>query len=208
MKKLFLFFMFLPMLSFAQTIKGIGKLNLDMPLNEVQAMFPNKLVKQKTSTTTKKVYKLTSYTPIKAHTFKNLYLYFYNDTLYTIYALDVPASLRESLSLKYGNPEERFYRFRSCTEEMVAIYKNDASDFIFENSEKAYGFQDTFYKWQKGNPFVEALYVFGTYFEGDDIKARELFYIKNWAYAKCVELEDEKIKEEEKEKKRQELEGL
>ena len=54
----------------------------------------------------------------------------------------------------------------------------------------------------------KSLYVFGTYFVGDDIKAREVFYIKNLAYAKCIELEEEKIKEQEKENRAMDLEGL
>ena len=209
MKKLFFLIMFVPLLAFGQTIKGIGKLSLDMSLKEVQSLFPNKLVKQKTSSEVKKIYKLSSYTPIREHTFKNLYLYFYNDTLYTIYALDVPAKLKDSFTIKYGAPTENIYRFRSYTEEMIAIFKNDASDFIFsKNNGSSHGFQDTFYKWKNGNPFVEVLYVFGTYFVGDDIKAREVFYIKNLAYAKCIELEEEKIKEQEKENRAMDLEGL
>ena len=92
---------------------------------------------------------------------------------------------------------------------MIAIFKNDASDFIISlNESNTSGFQDTFYQWHKENPFIESLYVFGTYFAGDDIKAREVFYIKNLIYAKCIEIEEEKAKEEEREKKLKELEGL
>ena len=73
MKKLIILLMFIPMIGFAQTIKGIGQLHLDMSLQEVQSLFPKKLIKQKSTVKSKKVFKLPSYTPIKEYTFKNLY---------------------------------------------------------------------------------------------------------------------------------------
>ena len=83
MKKYILLFMLaISIISNAQTIRGIGKLQLDMSLNEVQAIFPKTLQKQKTNSKVKKLYKLNSYTPIKGTTLKGLHLYFYNDTLY------------------------------------------------------------------------------------------------------------------------------
>lgn len=209
MKKLILFLLFVPVLSFGQTIKGIGKLSIDMSFKEVQTLFPKKMVKQQTSSPIKKVYKLSSYTPIREHTFNNIYLYFYNDTLYAIYSLDAPVALKESFTIKYGKPTEKFYRFRSSVEEMAAIFDLDAVDFIYKwDNTKTYGFEDTFYKWQNDNPFIQVLYVFGTYYDGEDIKAKEIFYIKDIAIAKCVELEEEKAKLEDREKKAKELEGL
>ena len=48
----------------AQEIKSIGKLHLDMSFKEVRAIFPQSLVKMKTGSRIKKVYKIRRWIPI------------------------------------------------------------------------------------------------------------------------------------------------
>ena len=199
----------------AQTLKGIGKLSLDMSLNEVKALFPKSLQKQNTDSKVKKIYKVNSYTPIKGTTLKGLHLYFYNDTLYSIYIDEVPTSLKEDMTLKYGKPSEIFpdpyfnlRTFMNYVEYQVFLYKSDAVDFYDEKKVDSHGYMGTIYEWNRKHPFIEARLAEITYYCNGELCLDELFYIKNLDYAKCVELEEDKLKEEDKQKRLQEIEGL
>ena len=194
---------------FSQKIEGIGKLKLSMTLNEVKSAFPKSLVKMQTSSTVKKVYKINSYTPIPKHTCKDIRLYFYNDTLYALYVNDAPIELRESLTLKYGEPRTDTHRFRSYVLEQAVVYKDDATDFYSEKKVNKWDIVDCSYQWNKGNPFAECFYWELMYENGSEGAAMDcVFYVKNMVLAKCVELEELKIEEESKEQKKKELEGL
>lgn len=63
-------------------------------------MFPKTMIRQNVNSKVKKVYKVNAYTPIKGTTLKGLHLYFYNDTLYSIYVDEAPMSLKKDLTLK------------------------------------------------------------------------------------------------------------
>ncbi len=219
MKKLVALFGFivLPLFCFCQTgtIKGIGKLQLDMSLDEVRAIFPKSLQKQNTESKVKKIYKINTYTPIKGTTLKGLHLYFYNDTLYSIYIDEVPMGLKKDLTLKYGTPNKIFpdpyYNlryFKNYVEYQVFIYKSDASDFYDEKRVNSYGYEGSIYEWNRKHPFIEVRLAEFTYYNNGDLCLDELFYIKNTAYAKCVEWEEEKMKEEKGQERLQEIEGL
>ncbi len=207
----------IPIFCFCQTetIKGIGKLQLDMSLNDVRALFPKSLQIQKTSSKVKKIYKINAYTPIKGTTFKNLHLYFYNDTLYSIYIDEVPVSLKEDLTIKYGKPLEIFpdayfnlRTFRNYVEYQVFLYKSDAVDFYDEKKVGSHGFVGFIYEWNKKHPFFEARLAEISYYCKGELCLDEIFFIKNNAFAKCVELEEKKLEEEEKHKRLKELNGL
>lgn len=216
MKKYILLFMLaISIISNAQTIRGIGKLQLDMSLNEVQAIFPKTLQKQKTNSKVKKLYKLNSYTPIKGTTLKGLHLYFYNDTLYSIYIDEVPMSLKKDLTIKYGEPKQVFpdpyfnlRTFKNYVEYQVFIYKSAAVDFYDEKKVGSYGYEGSIYEWNQKHPFIEARLAEITYYCKGELCLDEIFYIKNTVYAKCVELEEEKMKEEKDENRLRELDGL
>ena len=192
----------------AQSIKGVGKITLDMTLKEAQAAFPNKLTKQKTSTDVKKVYKMSSYTPVKDCTLKDIYMYFYCDTLYAIYINDA-MEIKKPFISKYGEPSSYFRRIKSYVEERIAIYDSDATDFIDYSKSSSYGFEETFYTWKNSNPFIVTKYVEGTYYVNDqDLDFMGILVIKNQAHAKCVELETEKREEQRKQERLKELEDL
>jgi len=193
----------------AQGFDGIGKLHLDMTLNEVRALFPQKLVKQYHVSTFKKVYKLNSYTPIKGHTFRDLHLYFYNDTLYAIYVNNSTYQIEQSLFTKYGKPKDKIHRFRSYIEELISIFGYDSADFVDDKKAGKWDIIDTFYEWDLDNPFHKCLLVDCLYYDKQgESQLDYLLVIKNTAFAECVYLE-EKILEREKESESIEgLEGL
>ena len=209
MKKYFI--LILLMLSFnvtnAETIKSVGKIALDMSFNEIKTLFPNQLTKQKTSNEIKKVYKISSYVPVKDCTVKDIYLYFYSDTLYAIYINDAD-QVGEAFKIKYGKPAEHNYRFRTQVEEVTAIYKSDAVDFI-DYSHTYFDYLDTFYEWNNDNPFIETRLITRCWTDDNDkLYLKEVLLIKNNAYAKCVELETEKHEYDMKNERLKELEGL
>lgn len=219
MKKLLVLYFFLAIPLFCvcqtETIKGIGKLKLDMPLKEVQSIFPKSLQMQKTNSKVKKIYKANSYTPIEGTTLKGLHLYFYKDTLYSIYIDEVPMSLKRDLMLKYGKPDEIFpdpyfnlRTFRSHVEYQTFLYKSDAVDFYDEKNVDNYGYEGTIYEWNRKNPFIETRLAEISYYCKDELCLDMLFIIKNLAYSKCVELEEEKLKKEDNDNRLKELDGL
>ena len=219
MKKLLLlcYFFAIPLFCVCQTetIKGIGKLKLDMSLKEVQSLFPKSLQKQKTNSKVKRIYKVSAYTPIKGVTLKGIHLYFYNDTLYSIYIDEVPLKLKEDLTLKYGKPSEIFpdpyfnlRTFRNHVEYQVFLYKSDAVDFYDEKKADSHGYVGTIYEWNRKHPFIETRLAEITYYCKGELCLDELFIIKNLAYAKCVELEEEKLREEDNDNRLRELDGL
>lgn len=193
----------------AQTIEGIGKLKLSMTLNEVKKAFPKSLVKMQTTSKVKKLYKINTYTPIPNHTCKDIRLYFYNDTLYALYVNNAPIKLRESLTLKYGEPVRNMARFRSYVLEQAVVYQDDAADFFNENKVSKWDIVDTYYEWNKGNPFAECFYWELLYENGNKGAAMDcVFYVKNKVLSKAVELEEKLLEVEGKEEKRKGLEGL
>ena len=193
----------------AQTLDGIGKIHLGMTLKDVRAAFPKSLSKVQTSSKIKKVYKISAYTPIKNHICKDIRLYFYNDTLYTLYVNNAPSNLRESLTLKYGEPQRKTVKFRSYVEELAFVYQDDSPDFLNENKIRKWDIVDTYCKWNGDNPFVQCYYWELLYEDGSKGAAMDcVFYVKNLLQAKCVELEEKALEIEEKEEKKKALDGL
>lgn len=193
----------------AQTIDGLGKIHLGMTLKDVRAVFPKSLAKVQTSSKVKKVYKINAYTPIKNHTCKDIRLYFYNDTLYTMYVNNAPLNLRESLALKYGEPQRQTVRFRSYVEELAIVYQDDSPDFLNENKIRKWDIVDTYCKWNGDNPFAQCYYWELLYEDGSKGAAMDcVFYVKNLVLAKCVELEEKALELEGQEEKKKELDGL
>lgn len=193
----------------AQTIDGVGKIHLGMTLKDVRAAFPKSLAKVQTSSKVKKVYKISAYTPIKNHTCKDIRLYFYNDTLYTMYVNNAPLNLRESLTLKYGEPQRKTVRFRSYVEELAIVYQNDSPDFLNENKIRKWDIVDNYCKWNGDNPFAQCYYWELLYEDGNNGAAMDcVFYVKNLVLAKCVELEEKALELEGQEEKKKELDGL
>lgn len=194
---------------FAQTIEGIGKLKLNMTLNEVKKSFPKSLIKMQTTSKVKKVYKINAYTPIPNHTCKDIRLYFYNDTLYALYINNAPIKLRESLTLKYGEPRIDRSSFRSYVLELAVVYQDDSSDFLNENKVRKWDIIDTSYEWNIGNPFAQCFFWEMLYENGNKGAAMDcVFYVKNMLLAKCVKLEEQLEEEVSKEEKKKGLEGL
>ena len=210
MKNLLLVFaLLIPMRISAQTIDGIGKLHLGMTLKDVKAVFPKSLTKVQTSSKVKNVYKINAYTPIKDHTCKDIRLYFYNDTLYTMYVNKAPIKLRESLTLKYGEPQRKTVRFRSYVEELAIVYQNDSPDFLNDNIIQKWDIVDTYCKWNGDNPFAQCYYWELLYENGSNGAAIDcVFYVKNLVLAKCVELKEKALELELQEEKKKELDGL
>lgn len=193
----------------AQTIDGIGKLHLGMTLKDVRAVFTKSLAKVQSSSKVKKVYKISAYTPIKNHTCKDIRLYFYNDTLYTMYVNNVPSILRESLTLKYGEPQRKTVKFRSYVEELAFVYQDDSPDFLNENKNRKWDIVDTYCKWNGDNPYTQCCYWELLYENGSNGTAMDcVFYVKNLVLAKCVELEEKALEIEGKEEKKKALDGL
>ena len=189
----------------AQTIDGIGKLHLGMTLKDVRTVFPKSLAKVQTSSKVKKVYKISAYTPIKNHICKDIRLYFYNDTLYTLYVNNAPSNLRESLTLKYGEPQRKTVKFRSYVEELAFVYQ----DFLNENKIRKWDIVDTYCKWNGDNPYAQCCYWELLYENGSNGAAMDcVFYVKNLVLAKCVELEEKALEIEGKEEKKKDLDGL
>ena len=206
---LLLFALLIPMRISAQTIDGIGKLHLGMTLKDVKAVFPKSLTKVQTSSKVKNVYKINAYTPIKDHTCKDIRLYFYNDTLYTMYVNKAPIKLRESLTLKYGEPQRKTVRFRSYVEELAIVYQNDSPDFLNDNIIQKWDIVDTYCKWNGDNPFAQCYYWELLYENGSNGAAIDcVFYVKNLVLAKCVELKEKALELELQEEKKKELDGL
>ncbi|GEM_PF-1046703 len=193
----------------AQTIDGIGKIHLGMTLKDVKTVFPKSLAKVQTSSKVKKVYKISVYTPIKNHTCKDIRLYFYNDTLYTMYVNNAPLNLRESLTLKYGEPQRKTVRFRSYIEELAIVYQDESPDFLNEDMIRKWDIVDTYCKWNGDNPFAQCYYWELLYENGSNGAAMDcVFYVKNLVLAKCVELEEKALELEGQEEKKKELDGL
>lgn len=194
---------------YAQTLDGIGKIHLGMTLKDVRAAFPKSLAKVQTSSKVKKVYKISAYTPIKNHTCKDIRLYFYNDTLYTLYVNNAPSNLRESLTLKYGEPQRKTVKFRSYVEELAFVYQDDSPDFLNENKIRKWDIVDTYCKWNGDNRFAQCYYWELLYENGSNGAAMDcVFYVKNLVLAKCVELEEKALEIESKEEKKKALDGL
>lgn len=192
------------------TIEGIGKLRLEMSLKEVKAAFPKMLIPLKSISKFKKVYKINSYTPIKNHTLKNIHLYFYNDTLYAFYVKETPYILLQSLTTKYGKPRERLMEYNQHLIEIASIYELDSADFLSEvESRKKSNIRDMIYSWNEGNPFLQCVLVVSLY---DNAKFEEdlerIFYMKNRATSKIIELKERLDVEENKKDRLKELEGL
>ena len=193
----------------AQTIDGIGKLHLDMTLKEVKTLFPKSLSRIQNSSKVKKIYKISAYTPIKNHTCRDIRLYFYNDTLYTMYVNNAPSNLHKSLSLKYGNPYQKTIRLRSYVEELAIVYEKDGADFLQENKIRKWDIVDTYYQWNNGNPFRQCFFWELLYENGDKGAAMDcVFYVKNQVLAKCVELKEKALEVEGQKEKKKELECL
>lgn len=192
------------------TIEGIGKLRLEMSLNEVKTAFPKMLIPLKSLSTFKKVYKINSYTPIKYHTLKDIHLYFYNDTLYAFYVKDASHSLLESLTTKYGKPRERLIEYEQYLLELASIYEDDSADFLLEAPERTKkGMKDMFYSWNEGNPFHQCVFVESIYHNTKfEEKIERIFLMRNRATAKIVKLKEKLENEENKENRLKELDGL
>ncbi len=132
-----------------------------------------------------------------------------NDTLYALYVNNAPVQLRQSLTLKYGEPVRDMARFSSYVLEQAVVYQNDAVDFFNENKSKKWDIIDTYYEWNKGNPFAQCFFWEMLYENGTKGAAMDcVFYVKNMVLSKCVELEEKLIEVEGKEEKLKELEGL
>lgn len=192
------------------TIEGIGKLRLEMSLKEVKTTFPKMLIPLKSASKFKKVYKINSYTPIKNHTLKNIHLYFYNDTLYAFYVKDAPYSLLESLTTKYGKPRERLIEYNQHLLEIASIYEDDSADFLLEATRRTKSdIKDMFYSWNEGNPFLQCVLVESLYYNAKfEHDLERIFLMRNRATAKIIELKEELEKEENKENRLKELDGL
>ena len=211
MKKylLFILMVLISICGFSQTIEGIGKLKLDMTLNEVKKSFPKSLIKMQSSSKVKKVYKINTYTPIPNHTCKDIRLFFYNDTLYALYVNNAPMKLLESLTLKYGEPIKNVTRYSSYITEQIDVYQKEAAYFFDNRKIKKWHIVDNYYEWNKGNPFAQCFFWELMYEIGNTgVEMDCVFYVKNTILAKCVELEEQIIEEENKEEKRKGLEGL
>lgn len=211
MKKIIVLFLiaFYSLGAFCQAIDGIGKLRLDMSLKEVRALFPKTLVKKETIYSNKKVYRVSSYTPVKGITCKDINMYFYKDTLYAIYINKGSYELEKAMFKKYGEPNSKVCRFSSIYEELVTIYGDDSGDYMTNIKTKKYNIQDLFYEWNPGNPFCRS-YYFACLYEDSKGESQldHILCFKNMARARCAEIEDE-LENIEKEKQRdKELEGL
>lgn len=193
----------------AQEIKSIGKLHLDMSFKEVRAIFPQSLVKMKTGSRIKKVYKINTYTPIKNHVCKDIRLFFYNDTLYAIYVNKAPEILINSLSIKYGKPYEHVDGYRSSIYEAQDVYKNDFPDFIDTYNPKRWDIYVRTYEWNKDNPIIQSIFWKRLYKdENNEPAGHYVFIIRNKVISECVRLEDSILDEQDKEKQKKELDGL
>ncbi len=212
MKKL-LFFLFIVLSSeiHAQTtIEGIGKIKLEMSLNEIKKAFPKLLIPIETASKFKKAYKINTYTPIQGHTLRDIRLYFYNDTLYAFYVKNAPSILKESLSTKYGEPKEKVVRFNQQMLEIASIYEYDSADFLLETIRKPKDdIADIFYNWNEGNPFLQCVFIESLYTNKNNKKDLDkMFYMKNKATAKLIDTKEKLQELDEKEKKKKELDDL
>lgn len=193
----------------AQVINGIGKLRLDMTLKEVRAIFPKSLVKAKTGSRVKKVYKINTYTPIKNHICKDIRLFFYNDTLYAIYVNKAPEILINSFGIKYGKPHEHANGYYSSLAEAKDVYKNDFVDFIDTYEPKKKDIVVRTYEWNKDNPFIESIFWQRFYKdENYEVAGHFVFIIRNKVISECVRLEDKILDEQDKENQKKDLDGL
>ncbi len=181
-----------------------------MSLKEVKTTFPKMLIPLKSASKFKKVYIINSYTPIKNHTLKNIHLYFYNDTLYAFYVKDAPYSLLESLTTKYGKPRERLIEYNQHLLEIASIYEDDSADFLLEATRRTKSdIKDMFYSWNEGNPFLQCVLVESLYYNAKfEHDLESIFLMRNRATAKIIELKEELEKEENKENRLKELDGL
>lgn len=192
------------------TIEGIGKLKLEMSINEVKRAFPKMLIPMKSVYKFKKVYKINTYTPIQGHTLRDIRLYFYNDTLYAFYVKNAPSILKRSLKSKYGEPKEEIVRTDSHMLEIAAIYGYDSADFLLETIKKPKkNVNNFFYRWNNDNPFIQCVFVESLYVDGKGKDTLDyMFYIKNMLTAKLVDTKETLQKVEEEEKKKKDLDGL
>jgi len=211
-KKLFIFLViFFNTEIQAQTaIEGIGKIRLEMSLNEVKKAFPKMLIPTKACSKFKRAYKINTYTPIKNHTLKNIHLYFYNDTLYAFYIKDVSPYLKYSLKTKYGEPKEKRVNFSDQILEIASIYEYDSADFLLEATKRTKNDISTFfYTWNEGNPFLQCVLIESVYTDEKNKRDMDImFYMKNRATAKLIETKEKLQELEDKEKRKQDLEGL
>ena len=192
------------------TIEGIGKIKLEMSLSDAKKAFPKMLLPIKGVSKFKKVYKINAYTPIKGHTLRDIHLYFYNDTLYAFYIKNIPSLLKESLSAKYGEQKKKIVSFQHHLLEIASIYEDDAADFLLEATKKTKSnMSDFFYSWNEGNPFLQCVLVESLYTnENNKRDLDRMFYMRNRATAKIIELKEKLQQEEEKENRRKELDNL
>lgn len=212
MKKLILLLLFVlnSEIQAQTTIEGIGKIKLEMSLNEVKKAFPKMLIPIETASKYKKAYKINTYTPIQGHTLRDIRLYFYNDTLFAFYVKNAPSILKESLSTKYGEPKEKIVRFDQHMIEIATIYEYDSADFLIETIRKPKeDIADIFYNWNEGNPFLYCVFIESLYTNKNNKKDLDkMFYMKNKATAKLIDTKERLQELEEKDKKKKELDGL
>lgn len=192
----------------AQSIDGIGKLHLGMCLKDVKTIFPKSLIKRASTSKIKSLYTINSYTPIKNHTCKDLHLYFYNDTLYAIYLKDSSGNLKESLSIKYGEPQQRYVRYNTYVEALASIYESEATDFLNDRYYNRQNYSGDCFEWNSNNPFARCFFWQLTFEKGNLLGLDELFCIKNYIISKVVELEEDSLKYKEEGRKKKELEEL
>ena len=69
--------------------------------------------------------------------------------------------------------------------------------------------KDIFYSWNEGNPFIQCVLVESLYYNAKFEKDLErIFYMRNRATAKIIELKEKLENEENKENRLKELDGL
>ena len=193
----------------AQTIDGIGKLHLEMSFKDVEAVFPKSLVRLKTNSKVKKVYKINTYTPVKGHMCKDVRLFFYHDTLYAIYITKPPMILLNSLKLKYGEPTENYQRFSGHAFEIIGIFQYDYDDFIDGYFIDKTDVTDTYYEWNSGNPMAQCQFWHCIYKDKNgNLSSNDVFLVRNKIVAEMVHLEDKIIDKESEGERKKELEGL
>ena len=211
MKRVFLFLLIaiICINASGQTVNGIGKLHLDMSFKEVKALFPQSLIRLKTNSKIKKVYKINTYTPIKGHTCRDIRLFFYKDTLYAMYITKAPQVLRKSLTLKYGEPKEDRQRLTNSAWEIISIFQWDFDDFIDGYYREKGEIIDTYYEWNIGNPFAQCQFWESlSQDKSGKVSSDYIFLVRNKVLSECVKLEEDIMEKEGEEKKKKELEGL
>lgn len=214
MRKFLFLLITIPSLVFSQNkINGIGKLQLGMTVTEFEQEFLNTIYFQEKANPKQyaslsmvpfvdnvKTFQLKTYEPVKGYTIDELYVYFYNDSLYML-KTKVYTNITEALTLKYGEP-------KTDTKETSAKYKFEFTGAVVTKTN--YVFTN---KWNTGHKDIECLSIMHSWHDskGKEITLFEFNLFKN-SINNIVNKKDEINRDvwakNEKDKKSQELDNL